>query len=155
MSQNPNRFSAEREQELERRARLQYGPELVNQSVKRWNSYTSAEQDAIQEAGNQNYRDLVVAMTAGKRAHDEDVQAIIQRWHAHIRYFYEPTTDILRGLGETYRTDPEFMAFFHAFHADLPGYLSEAIMKYVDDLETALLERLIAEDDERRDDGDA
>lgn len=41
------------------------------------------------------------------------------RWHQHIRYFYAPTTDILRGL------------------ADL----------YVDALETAELERLIAEDE--------
>ncbi len=36
--------------------------------------------------------------TQGKK-----VQAILARWHEHIRYFYEPTLEILRGLGEGVR----------------------------------------------------
>ncbi|MBZ0306640.1 MAG: TipAS antibiotic-recognition domain-containing protein, partial [Anaerolineae bacterium] len=73
----------------------------------------------------------------------------LARWHQHIRYFYEPTLAILRGLGEYYEADPEFAANFRKLHPDLPGYLRAGIAQYVDDLETAEIERLLAEDDAR------
>jgi hypothetical protein len=71
------------------------------------------------------------------------------RWQHHLRYFYEPTLDILRGLGEAYNSHPDFITFFQALHPDLPGYLQAAITRYVDDLEYAEIERLLAEDEAR------
>ena len=44
-------FSEKQQKRYERIARLQYGPENVNESVRRWNSYSKAEQEAIQEEG--------------------------------------------------------------------------------------------------------
>lgn len=143
-------FSAEKQKEYERQARLQYGPEIVNESIRRWGSYSKAEQEAIMAQGAQVYLDLASTMQAGLAPTSAETQAIIARWHEHIRYFYEPTTDILRGLGQLYNTDPDFMAFFHKFHPNLPPYLEAGIAQYVDDLETAELERLIAEDETRR-----
>ena len=141
-------FSEEKQKQYEREARLQWGPERVNESVQRWGSYSKQKQEAIMEEGGQNYLALTEAMEAGKSPHDEDVQKIIKRWHDHLHYFYEPTLDLLRGLGELYTTHPEFMAFFHQFHDDLPDYLNEAIIQYVDDLEHAEIVRMLAEDDE-------
>jgi hypothetical protein len=74
------------------------------------------------------------------------VQEIFKRWHQHLHYFYEPTLEILRGLGETYNTHPEFIANFQRLHVDLPQYLQEGIRQYVDDLETAEIERMLQED---------
>lgn len=142
-------FSKEKQKQYEREARLQYGPENVNESVKRWNSYGKKKQEAIMEEGGEIYLDLVKAMKAGKSAQSKTVREILQRWHEHIRYFYEPTLDILRGLGQLYNTDPEFMAFFQRIDPDLPPYLQETISQYVDDLETAAIERLLAEDEEK------
>jgi MerR family transcriptional regulator, thiopeptide resistance regulator len=140
-------FSPEKQEHYERVARLQYGPDIVNASIKRWNSYGKAQQDAVRQEGGQIYTDLVTAIEAEKSPQGEEVQAILQRWHEHIRYFYEPTLDILRGLGEGYHTDPDFVAFFQALHPDLPEYLSEAITQYVDDLEDAEIRRMLAEDE--------
>jgi hypothetical protein len=145
--QNPGFYSPQKQKHYERMARLQYGPEIVNESVRRWNSYTRAERQEILQRGGRNYTDLAEAIAAGKPAQSAEVQAILARWHEHLRHFYEPTLDILRGLGELYRSDPNFMAFFQQFHTDLPEYLHEAITQYVDDLETVELERLLAEDD--------
>jgi hypothetical protein len=131
----------------ERVARLQYGPDIVNESVQLWNSYTKVKQEAILEEGGQIYGDLVTALKTGASPHSGEVQSTVQRWHEHLRYFYEPTLDILRGLGETYRTEPGFIAFFEKLHPDLPDYLSEAITQYVSDLESAEIERMLAEDD--------
>lgn len=140
-------FSEEQQKEYEREARLEYGPDNVNESIRRWKSYTEAQKQAIGEEGEQVYRELLEAMQAGTPAQDESVQTILVRWHQHLRYFYEPTLDILRGLGMTYNSHPGFIATFAKIHPDLPAYLEAGITQYVDDLETAELERMLAEDE--------
>ncbi|MBI5671307.1 MAG: MerR family transcriptional regulator [Chloroflexi bacterium] len=140
-------FSDEKQKYYERVARLQYRADIVNASIKRWNSYTQAQRQAIGEEGNQIYFDLVDALEAGKAPNSAEVQAIMQRWHNHLGYFYEPTLDILRGLGETYNSQPDFIANFKKLHSDLPDYLSAAVAQYVVDLETTELERMLAEDE--------
>jgi len=140
-------FSQEKQEYYERQARLQYGPAIVNDSIKRWNSYSKAQQDAVREEGGQIYLDMVAAMQDGKSPQSAEVQAILERWHEHLRYFYEPTLEILRGLGEHYKSEPDFIAFFQKLHVDLPEYLAEGITQYVDDLEYAEIERMLAEDE--------
>lgn len=142
------RQSAEEQQHYEREARLQYGPGPVNESIERWNSYSDAEQEAIIAEGNQIYVDLAEAMKAGSEPGDRQVDDILDRWQNHLRRFYEPSLDLLRGLGQMYNADPRFIANFQNIHSDLPAFLERAIDHYVDDLETAELERLLAEDDE-------
>ena len=85
-----------------------------------------------------------------KPAHNEEVQAILKRWHDHMRYFYEPTLDILRGLGEMYTSHPDFIANFNRLHPDLAEYMKSGINQYVDDLEYAEIERMLAEDEAQR-----
>ena len=142
------RHSAEEQKQYEREARLQYGPGTVNESIERWNSYSDAEQEAIIAEGNQIYVDLAEAMEAGKEARDRQVVDILERWQDHLRRFYEPSLDMLRGLGQMYNSDPRFIANFQDIHSDLPAYLERVIDHYVDELETAELERMLAEDDE-------
>jgi hypothetical protein len=143
-------FSEEKQKDYERQARLQWGPATVNESIKRWNSYTPAQQEAVRQEGGQIYTELADAVEAGKPAQSAEVQAIVQRWHQHLRYFYEPTLDILRGLGEGYSSHPDFIAFFQNLHADLPAYLKEVITQYVDDLEYAEIVRMLAEDEAKK-----
>jgi len=144
-------FSDEKQKDYEREARLQYGPDKVNDSIKRWNGYTQTQREIIAGEGNQIYSDIVDAIEAGLPPTSAEVQAILERWHDHLRYFYEPTLDILRGLGEGYNSHPDFIANFQKLHVDLPAYLQEGITQYVDDLETAEIERMLAEDDSDRD----
>lgn len=140
-------FSDEQQKQYEREARLQYGPENVNESIRRWNSYSEARKREIQAEGGEIYLALARAMQAGVPAGSAEVNDLLARWHNHLRCFYEPTLDILRGLGELYNTNPDFMATFQQFHPDLPAYLQETITRYVDDLETAEIERMLEEDE--------
>jgi MerR family transcriptional regulator, thiopeptide resistance regulator len=142
--------SDEKQKEYEREIRLQYGPDSVNQSVKNWNSYSKAQQEAVVEEGNNIYHDLVEAIKDGKRPESRKVQGILARWHEHLRYFYEPTPEILRGLGELYTTHPDFIANFKKIHPDLGEFVKAGIAQYVDDLETAELERMLADDEAAR-----
>lgn len=141
-------FDAATQKNNERLARLEYGPDLVNESVKRWNGYTKAQQQAIMDEANTIYDDIVQMIEAGKAATDPEVQAIVARWHDNLRHFYEPTLDLLRGLGDLYTTDPRFIANLSEMHTDLPEYLKAGIGQYVADLEYALIERMLAEDEE-------
>lgn len=143
-------FSEEQQKQYQREARLQFGPDRVNESIKRWNGYSKAEQTRIFEEGGQVYSDLVEAMEAGKSAQSAEVRDILSRWHDNLRNFYEPTLDVLRGLGEGYNTNARFIAFFQTLHPDLPAYLQETITQYVDDLEYAEIARMLAEDEVNR-----
>ena len=104
----------------------------VKESVKLWKSYSAEKQQQIKDEGNVIYTDLVAAMDQG--AESETVQAIIARWHQHLRYFYEPTLEILEGLGHGYNNDPAFNATFTAIHPDLPAFLEAAITHYFETL---------------------
>lgn len=143
-------FSQEQQEQYTREARLQYGPDIVNASVKRWNSYSKEQQTAIMEEASQIYAELAEAIDAEKSPTSPEVQAILERWHENIRWFYEPTLEILRGLGMGYSSDPGFIATFTKYHPELPAYLEAAITTYVDDLETEELRRMLEEDDDNR-----
>ncbi len=140
-------YDEEKQKDYERVARLQYGPQIVNESIRRWNGYGPARQAQILAEAGQVYADLAAALEADLPVHSPEVEALLDRWQANLRHFYEPTLDILRGLGEAYGTDPAFRATFVQFHPQLPEYLYEAIAGYVDRLETAALEQMIAEDE--------
>lgn len=142
-------ISEEKQKDYERSARLTYDPQIVNESIKLWNSYDKAKKDAIGEEGMQVYNDLIDALEAGTLAQSAEVQAILERWHQHLRYFYEPTLEILRGLGEMYNTHPDFIANFQKLHPELPQYLQDGITEYVDQLEYAEIVRLLSEDEQQ------
>ena len=150
MSDDKNVFGRHDEaqqKQYEREARLQYGPGTVNESIKRWNNYTSDEQDAIMAEGNRIYTDVVKLIEAGKAPDSKEMTEILDRWQQHLHHFYEPTLEILAGLGELYNTNPDFIRNFQKLHVDLPAYLQQAIAIYVDELETAAIERMLAEDE--------
>lgn len=131
-------FSDEQQRHYEQEAAQRYGTETVAQTVVRWNSYSSEQREQIMAEGQRVYLDLVDALPSGVES--AQTQAILARWHQHIRAFYEPSVEVLAGLGHTYENDSEFNAFFAAIHPDLPAFISKAIAVYVDRLETNWLE---------------
>lgn len=142
-------ISQEQEAEWAREARLTYDPEVMRESGRLWGSYSEAQKQAIFEEGNQNAEALVAAMQKGLPPSDPAVQQLIARWHQHLHYFYTPTLDILRGLGELYINDSRFTATFEQAAAGFAAYMQAGINQYVDDLEYAEIERMLAADAER------
>ena len=131
-------FSEEKQKEYEAQATELWG-DSVKESMKLWNSYSDEEKEAVMEEGSRIYQDLADSMDRGPD--HPDVQAILARWHKHLRYFYEPTIEVLGGLGDMYHDHPDFNATFTAIDPDLPAFLKEAIAVYVDELETRWLEK--------------
>ena len=54
------------------------------------------------------------------------------RWHQNIRHFYEPSREVLRGLGQMYAEHPDFIVTFTRLHPDLPEFLRRATEVYAE-----------------------
>ena len=121
-------FSEEKQKEYEEEIRQRYGEEKLRESQQRWSSYSEEKKRQIMEEGGANYRAMVVAMPFGPGS--LQAQEGVARWHQHLRYFYEPTTEILLGLADVYNDDPRFAAFFQRIHPDLADFMRQAIKIY-------------------------
>ena len=127
-------FDEEKQKEYAEEASRRWDPKLVKQSNQRWNRLTAVQKKEIMAEGNQIYSDMIEQL--GTEPDSETVQAIVARWHQHIRHFYEPSFATLRGLGQGYANDPAFRATFEAMHPDLPDFLQAVITVYCDQEET-------------------
>ena len=126
-------FSDEQQKRYEEEASQLYGVETVRTSVRLWNSYSAEKKEQVKREGQAIYEGIVAQMGEGPES--PAIQALMARWHQHLRYFYEPTVEILRGLGDGYNTHPDFIRNFSQLHPDLPGFLQQAIRVYCDRLE--------------------
>lgn len=131
-------FSEEKLKQYEEEAIDNWG-QSATESIKLWNSYSDERKEAIIQEGNNIYKEIVANMDKG--ADSPEIQALLVRWHEHLRHFYEPTIEVLGGLGDMYDDHPDFNATFTRIHPDLPAFLKKAIAIYVDELETKRLER--------------
>ena len=123
-----NGFSEEDERRYAQEARERWDAGEVDASYKRWNSYSAEQKDRIKAEGAAIYTDLAAVMAQG--AASPAVQAIVARWHQHLRYFYEPSIERLEGLGQLYVESPDFARNIGQVHPDLPAFMREAITLY-------------------------
>ncbi len=131
-------FSPEKQKAYEKEAIERWG-EGAAQSIKLWNSYGEERKAEILQEGGEIYQAIAANMEKGAAA--PEIRALLVRWHEHLRNFYEPTIEVLGGLGDMYHDHPDFNATFTKIHPDLPAFLKAAITIYVDELETRWLER--------------
>jgi len=122
-------FSDEQQAEYEKEAEARWG-QGVRDSARKWKAYSAAQKAQIKTEGEAVYRDLLAQLDAppGSPA----VQANIARWHQHLRYFFEPSTEVLRGLGALYNDDPQFNANFQKIDPKLAPFMRAAIEIYCD-----------------------
>ncbi len=122
-------FSEEKQKEYEEEARQRWGDtDAYRESQRRWKSYTDDDKRKIGEEGEAAYRAILAAMPYGPAS--PQAQEGIARWHQHLRYFYEPTQEILLGLAEMYNDHPDFAATFQRIHPELAAFMRDAIRVY-------------------------
>lgn len=131
-------FSEEKQQAHEAQAIENWG-DGARETIKLWNSYSREKQAEIMAEGGRIYQEI--ANHIDTEPASSQVQANLAQWHQHLRNFYEPTFDMLRGLGDMYNEHPDFNATFTAIHPGLPAFLQQAINHYVDTLETEWLQQ--------------
>ncbi|MBT7071626.1 MAG: MerR family transcriptional regulator [Anaerolineae bacterium] len=124
-------FSEEEEAKYAKKAEEQYDPETVRASNRKWKNYSAEKKQAVLDEGNQVYVDMIAAMPQG--ADSPEAQACVERWRAHMDYFWTPNLEQLVGLATMYGQSPDFKANFDAMHPDLAGFMREAVTIYVTD----------------------
>lgn len=122
-------FTPEQEAAYEEEAAQRWGEEQVRESNRLWRSYSDEKKRAILQEGQAIYRGLIAAMPQGPTS--AVAQDGVRRWHEYMKYFYEPSPEMLLGLGDLYNEDPAFNATFTKMHPDLASFMREAIRHYV------------------------
>jgi len=121
-------FSEEEQEKYAEEAREKYDSRLVDESMKRWKSYSPEKQKEIMKEGSAIYQEIFDHMNKG--ADSPEVQTALAKWHQNLRYFYEPTPAMLRGLGQMYKDSPDFRSKFEQYSPEFPVFLYKAIQLY-------------------------
>ncbi len=122
-------FSDEEQSVMEAEAEQLYDPEIVKASSRRWKAYSAAEKQHIFDEGNAIYRDLIAAIPLGPAS--DTAQACIDRWRAHMSYFWTPNDEQLLGIAQGYVQDPRFRANFDQMHPQLAEFVLAAVQFYL------------------------
>jgi DNA-binding transcriptional MerR regulator len=109
-------------------AEQKYGKDVVQASARQWQGYSGDQQQALIDEGNAIYAELAEAMPQG--AGSAAVQALVARWHSHLRAFWPAEREHLPRLAATYRDDAGFRANFDKIHPDLAPFMVEAVGIY-------------------------
>lgn len=118
----------ERQHQYQRDAERKYGKEVVQASARQWQGYSADKQQGLIDEGNALYAELAAAM--GQGASSAAVQAMVARWHEHMRHFWPAEREHLPRLAATYRDDPRFRATFDNIHPGLAPFMVEAVSVY-------------------------
>jgi MerR family transcriptional regulator, thiopeptide resistance regulator len=122
-------FSEEQQKEYDAEAKRRWGStDAYKESQKRWGTYTAEDKKRMGEEGEAVYRDMVAAMPLGPAS--AQAQACVARWRQHLRYFYEPSNEMLLGLADMYNDDPAFAANFQRIDPGLASFMRQAIQHF-------------------------
>lgn len=126
-------WTEEKQPEFEKEIRQKYGEHAMD-GVIDWNSYTKDQKAAIIAEGQANTQAMADLM--GQPVNSPEIQAVVARWHQHMKYFYDPSIERMRGLGQMYVDDTRFEANYEKVRPGLALFMKQAIDVYCDRLES-------------------
>ncbi|MFP3153447.1 TipAS antibiotic-recognition domain-containing protein [Lachnospiraceae bacterium ZAX-1] len=127
-----------KQDKMQEEIKQKYGDKKVNDYNQTLNSMNKEQQQQMLNECNEIFDKL--AEHIHKEPYSEEVRDVLIQWHYWIRNFYEPSMELLRGLGEMYVYAPDFREVFEAIDPKLPDFLPKAINCYVDELEEKWLQ---------------
>jgi DNA-binding transcriptional MerR regulator len=123
-------FSEEEQERYAKEAEQLYDLETVRESNRKWKSYSAEKKQAVMEEGEQIYLDMIAIMPKG--ADSPESQAIVERWRAHMDYFWTPNLDQLLALATGYVENSRFRDNFDQMHPQLAEFMRDAVKVYVE-----------------------
>ncbi len=126
------------EKKLVKELSQEWDSSLVKESRQNWTSYSESKQAEILAECEAIFAEL--AEFQDKGVDSPEVKELLVRWHQFLQHFYEPSLEVLRGLGFVYADDQRFREKFASIDPHLPDFLKAAINSYVDELENIWLQ---------------
>ena len=122
-------ISPETRERWDREVDEQYDSEIVAESRRRVRKMSKeqwkrvrAEEEAVARA--------LAELAGDHEPTDPQVQALIERHHAWIGSFYDPTAKIYAGLADLYAENPEFRAYYDRFGEGLADFMKPAMQHF-------------------------
>jgi MerR family transcriptional regulator, thiopeptide resistance regulator len=128
-------WTEEKQPEFEKEIRQKYGEHAMDNVID-WNSYTKEQKSAIMAEGESNMQSMAFLMYLPPNS--PEVQEAVARWHQHMKYFYDPSIERMRGLGQMYVDDPRFNVLYEKVRKGMALFMKQAIDVYCDRLEGKL-----------------
>jgi len=125
-------WTEEKQPEFEQEIRQKYGEHAMDEVID-WNSYTKEKKAIIMTEGEANMQSMAFLMYLPPDS--PEVQEAVARWHQHMKYFYDPSIERMRGLGQMYLDDPRFNVMYEKVRKGLALFMKQAIDVYCDRLE--------------------
>jgi MerR family transcriptional regulator, thiopeptide resistance regulator len=125
-------WTEEKQPEFEQEIRQKYGEHAMDEVID-WNSYTKEKKAIIIAEGEANMQSMAFLMYLPPTS--PEVQEAVARWHQHMKYFYDPSIERMRGLGQMYVDDPRFNLMYEKVRKGLALFMKQAIDVYCDRLE--------------------
>ena len=124
-------FDDETIERYEREAKANWGgTDAYEQSRKRVRAMSKEQWQAVKARGGEISLAFAQLYKAGKSPDGPEALALCARWADHLRAFYEPTAEMIEGLGAMYADHPEFRATYDALAPGLADWLKPAMAAY-------------------------
>ncbi|MCF7865001.1 MAG: MerR family transcriptional regulator [Candidatus Pacebacteria bacterium] len=124
-------FTKEEMNKLAHEAKERWGhTDAFKESEKKMRSMSKEQMDVIKIEGDNILRKA--ATLVDKDVHSNEVQNLIAEHYKHLSNFYTPTPEMYRGLAEMYIGDTRFKIHFEKYHPELPQFMHDAMIAFVD-----------------------
>jgi DNA-binding transcriptional MerR regulator len=107
--------------------------DAYRESARRTAQYTKEQWAQLKDESDRIYRGLAAQLEAGASPADPAAMDLAERHRLHIeRWFYPCASDLHRGLGELYVSDPRFTKNIDRYRSGLASFLRDAISANAD-----------------------
>jgi DNA-binding transcriptional MerR regulator len=124
-------FPKETAERYESEAKAAWGhTDAYAQSRKRVGAMTKDQWNAVKARGERLTLDFAEAFRTGEAPGGKRAQVLCGLWKEHLRAFYDPTPEMLIGLGAMYADHPDFRSFYEKIAPGLADWLKKALAAY-------------------------
>jgi DNA-binding transcriptional MerR regulator len=124
-------FPKEKAERWEREAEKSWGStDAYKESRKRVARMTKEQWAAVMKEGAETDLALAAALARGLAPGSPEARRLVGRKVAQLRHFYEPSAEMVAGLGAMYADSPEFRAHYDELAPGLAEFLRDAMAIY-------------------------
>jgi DNA-binding transcriptional MerR regulator len=125
-------FDPAQQARYEDEVRERWGATALDESKRRTAQFTKEDWARVKGDADVQGEAWKAVLDKGLAPDDPEVQAVVQQHFDWINRFYTPTREIYIGLGEMYRDDARFRAFYDKYDARLADFLPQAMRVYAE-----------------------
>ena len=126
-------FGTEEMEALAQEAKERWGhTDAYKESEQKLRTMDKAGWDKIKQEGHDILSKGAALIERGISPDSPEAEALIAEHYRHLHNFYTPSYEMYKGLADMYVTDPRFRAHFEQYHKDLPQFMHDAMIHYIE-----------------------